>query len=121
MRLPFGNVTQQLLNNYVINIGTVMMKKKLFKNYKFNEKFEIIGDFDLFIKLSLKYDFYSIQEPLSYYRIHNNNFSNKFKLHALELNNWLKKNKNFFKRKKISLLNQSIYLQKLRLKNFLSL
>ena len=121
MRLPFGNVTQQLLNNYVINIGTVMMKKKLFKNYKFNEKFEIIGDFDLFIKLSLKYDFYSIQEPLSYYRIHNNNFSNKFKLHALELNNWLKKNKNFFKKKKISLLNQSIYLQKLRLKNFLSL
>ena len=31
-----------------------MLKKSLFKNLKFNEFYEIIGDFDLFIKLSFK-------------------------------------------------------------------
>ena len=67
-----------------------MIKKSVLKKFKFNENYEIIGDFDLFIKLSLKYMFLSIQEPLSYYRLHDNNFSRKYSLHASELQSWIK-------------------------------
>ena len=62
-KLPSGKISQSLLDKYEINIGTVMIKKSVLKKFKFNENYEIIGDFDLFIKLSLKYMFLSIQEP----------------------------------------------------------
>ena len=51
-KLPSGNITQTLLNDYFIGILTVMIRKKILQNYKFNKKFEIIGDYDLFLKLS---------------------------------------------------------------------
>ena len=43
--------------------------------------------------------FLSIQEPLSYYRLHDNNFSRKYSLHASELESWIKKNQSILKRK----------------------
>ena len=39
--------------------------------------YEIIGDYDFFLKLSLKEKFYSIQNPLATYRHHGKNFSLK--------------------------------------------
>ena len=44
--------TQSLLNDYNIGILTVMIERKILLKNKFNKKYEIIGDFDLFIKLS---------------------------------------------------------------------
>ena len=41
----------------------------------FNEKFNIIGDFDLFFKLSQKYLIGYIEKPLAFYRIHPDNLS----------------------------------------------
>ena len=43
--------------------------------------------------------FLSIQEPLSYYRLHDNNFSRKYSLHASELESWIKKNQSILKKK----------------------
>ena len=37
-----------------------MMKKKIFDNKKFDDKYNIIGDFDFFINLSLE-EFFCIQ------------------------------------------------------------
>ena len=119
-KLPSGKISQSLLDKYQINIGTVMIKKSILKKFNFNENYEIIGDFDLFIKLSLKYMFLSIQEPLSYYRLHDNNFSKKYSLHASELESWIKKNQSILKRKKISISNQIHYLYKLKIKNFIN-
>ena len=48
-KMPSGNITQALLNDYKIGIGSVFMNKKLFKNDKFNNKYNIIGDFDFFL------------------------------------------------------------------------
>ena len=121
MKLPTGKITQKLLHKYEINVGTIMISKDIFKKFKFNEKFEIIGDFDLFIKLSLKYRFLSIQSPLSYYRLHKKNFSNNFKLHARELNNWINKNKIIFKKRGLDISKQVIYLYKLKLKSIINL
>ena len=70
--MPSGDITQNLIEDYLIGILTTMIDKKiLIKNF-FNPNYDIIGDFDLFLRLSTKYDFHSIQNPLAIYRVHNN-------------------------------------------------
>ena len=92
--LPSGFLTQFLLNNYVIGISSVLLKKEIFKSYKFNPNYQIIGDFDFFLKLSLKYKFFPIQSPYMIYRFHNENFTNKnIKIYLNELITWFKTNK----------------------------
>ena len=76
-KLPEGFITQELLNNYCIGILTVMIRKEIFLKNKFDKSYNIIGDFDLFLRLSKKYEIKSIQKPLSYYRNHNENLSKK--------------------------------------------
>ena len=93
--LPEGNISQILLNDYCIGILTVMIDKKILKKNLFNNRFNIIGDFDLFFKISKKYEIKCIQSPLAYYRTHENNYSNlRLKEYFMEINDWLKKNKN---------------------------
>jgi glycosyltransferase involved in cell wall biosynthesis len=93
--LPDGKITQKLLINY--NIGgilTALCKKKIFQTKKFIGKYEIIGDFDFFVDVSLSSFFGCIQEPLAYYRIHGSNTSlRKIHLYIQELESWLKNNK----------------------------
>ena len=73
--MPSGKITQSLLNDYKLGILSVFINKKLFKNNKFDKKYNIIGDFDFFIRLSLKEKFYCINKPLAIYRNHDTNFS----------------------------------------------
>ena len=105
--LPKGKITQNLLDNYYVGIITVMIKRNILKKNKFNNKFQIIGDFEYFIRLSQYYKFCSIDKPLSIYRVHSSNLSSlKSKLYVEELRYWLtlsknlKKKYNFFKIKK---------------------
>ena len=97
-----------------------MLKRSIFKKFKFNEKYDIIGDFDLFIRLSLKYNFLSIQKPLSTYNIHGENLSLK-KIHKYinELQNWIKVKErtlpNYLNFKKLKL-----YLIKLKIKKMIT-
>ena len=88
-----GKVTQKLLDDFKMPILTVLFKKKIFKKYKFNKRYNIIGDFDLFTKISLKEKILSTQEPLAYYRIHQSNMSTRrLDLNISELENWITKN-----------------------------
>ena len=90
-KLPNGLITQDLLDNYKIGILTVMIKKRLFKKLKFNEKFNIIGDFDLFTRVSINNEIDCIQNPLAFYRIHNNNYTQKnLSIYNKELKIWIK-------------------------------
>ncbi len=115
--LNSGKITQNLLDNYTIGILTVLMEKSIFINNKFNSKYNIIGDFDLFLKISLKNHIGYIHRPLATYRLHNNNYSNKnLKQHIIEVENWLYKNEEIFKKKGYKLFQQKIYLFKLRIK-----
>jgi len=92
--LPKGNITQNLLDNYCIGILTIMIHRKIFQQNKFNERYDIIGDFDLFLKLSKKHEISAIQRPLATFRVHNKNFSSRnLGLYLEELNFWLKKNR----------------------------
>lgn len=116
--LPEGKITQALLNDYFLGILTVMMKRDLFKKYKFNNKYNVIGDFDLFIRLSIKYKFYCTQEPLAIYNVHGSNYSVK------NLKNYICELKRWFKENKIGLLSDynlikfRVYILKLIIKNY---
>jgi hypothetical protein len=96
--LPEGIIYEKLLKNYLLAIGTVLIKKDTYfkrKNF-FNAKYNIIGDFDFFTKLSKHFYFACIQRPLSIYRIHEESFSNKnYQMHINELKFWIKIQKAF--------------------------
>lgn len=86
-------IFKSIFKNYKLGINTLSFKREIFDNYKFDERFHMIGDFDLVIKL-LNYKFYHINEYLSYYRNHQNNETNKKKyLHIRELKKWYCNNK----------------------------
>ena len=118
-QLSSGIITNSLLKNYTIGILTVMMEKNLFKKYKFNKNFNIIGDFDLLTRISLKHPFYKIDKTLAYYRSHENNFFKiKKKDYISELKYWIKINKRMFKDNNIKLIHPWITLKKLQIKRF---
>jgi glycosyltransferase involved in cell wall biosynthesis len=127
-KLPKGVIYEELLKNYFLGIGTVLIKKDIFikrKNF-FNERFNIIGDFDNFIRISKNNYFSCVNRPLSIYRIHKKSFSNKnYKMHVDELKFWVKtnyslnKNLLFFVKQKI--LYMEIILNLLNKKYILSL
>ena len=70
-----------------------MIDRKIFEKNKFNERYDIIGDFDLFLRLSKKYKISVIQSPLATARVHSRNFSSNIGLYLEELNFWLRKNR----------------------------
>ena len=112
--------TQKLLDNYDVGILTVMLKKNLFKKHKFNDNFEIIGDFDLFLTLSLKYELGYLKKSLATYRMHEHNLSKKkLGIHVDELQHWIKKKKKEKKYKNFSFKKQEFNLKILKIKKLL--
>ena len=118
-KMPSGKITQSLLNDYKLGILSVFMNKKLFKNNKFDKKYNIIGDFDFFIRLSLKEKFYCINKPLAIYRNHDTNFSKRTSLYSKEMNYWAIKNTHRFEKLNYSLKRFKYMHLKLKLKNFI--
>tara|TARA_B100001057_G_scaffold473276_1_gene537570 strand:+ start:38351 stop:39157 length:807 start_codon:yes stop_codon:yes gene_type:complete len=117
--LPYGFITKKLLSDYKLGILTVCLEKSLFKKFYFNNNYNVIGDFDFFINISLTEKIGCIQEPLAYYRMHSNNYSSKHaKLHIKELSNWLKNNSFLKTDYNFSLFYQKFYVLKLKVKYF---
>jgi glycosyltransferase involved in cell wall biosynthesis len=119
--LPSGAITQKIIDNYKVGILTVMLNKSLFKKIKFKNTYSIIGDFDLIVRLSLKFKIGCIQEPLAYYRVHNSNFSRNYKLHIEELIDWLKKNRSIMQKNSFILNSIRKQIGVLMLKNYIKL
>ena len=80
-------------------ILSVMIKKNIFNQIKFDNRYSIIGDFDFFVRLSLIKSIAAIQEPLAYYRVHDSNLTtNRIDLNIKELESWVSektKNKDY--------------------------
>ena len=120
-KLSSGFITQKLLENYSIGILTVMLEKSIFEKKSYSKKFNIIGDFDFFIKISISYKIACINKPLAIYRVHGENYSLKnLEQYITELSYWIKKNKNKLKKKNFILLSQYILLFKLKIKFMLN-
>ena len=70
--------------------------------YGFDINYEIIGDYDLVLRLASNWELAALQEPYSYYRWHGENLSRKkMSLNNSELLSWIKKmskNKIFYKK-----------------------
>jgi len=109
--LKSGYIYNFLAVNYVVTISSLVIKKKIFKEVSlFNPKYNIIGDFDLVMKISKNKNAYAIQEPLLEIRIHGNNFLDKNrKMFFKEFYDW------YFKQKKDEYFkcNQKYFLKKL--------
>ena len=95
-KLIKGIIDKKILSNYKIGIITSMIRKDLLIDNKiyFEKKYNHIGDFDLFIKLSKICEFDAVQAPVATYRIHGNNLSLKNSDREIsELKSWLLENK----------------------------
>lgn len=109
--------TQDLLNDYNIGVLTAMVDRSVFKNTKFDKSFEIIGDFDFFIKMSLEIEIGFLNKTLANYRVHNFNLSlNKIDEYYAELKKWIFNNSETLKKNNLSITAQKIYLFKLWIK-----
>ena len=77
-KLPNGKIYNYLAKNYFVVISGLIIKKNLLEkeNY-FNSTYSIIGDYDLLMRISKYANAKSFDDPLVYYRIHENNFSKK--------------------------------------------
>jgi glycosyltransferase involved in cell wall biosynthesis len=88
--LPNGKIYNYLAKDYFITISGLIIKKEIFdKVGLFNKDFNIIGDFDLVMRMSRKFNGHATNEPLLFYRYHKNNFSKiNIEMFFKELNKW---------------------------------
>ena len=106
-----GNQLEQILKSYNIGFLTTIFKKEIFREFKFNPKYHIIGDFDFILRILTKYKFLFIEDHLCYYRLHHKNEGKKKKLlHISELQHFININKN----KELSNIKNFKYIQNLK-------
>lgn len=76
-KLPVGNIKKELIDDYVIGSPSYVIRKKTIQSleYVFDNRFHIIGDFDLNIRIASSWKIECIQEPIAVYRIHDANES----------------------------------------------
>ena len=114
-KLPSGFILDNLLQYYFVKLSTIILKKKLIKSYKFNPKYNIIGDYDFIIKIAQNYKAISFQDSLTYIRIHAQNFShNNRDMFYKEFKDWVSKQNYqnyYFKKNKDQILKQLEYLR----------
>ena len=73
--LPTGFITNSLFDNNFISIGAVMISKELLINNLFNPKYNLLGDFELWIRISVKTQFVFLNNIVEHSRVHDNNTS----------------------------------------------
>lgn len=67
--------TNELIYRNTISIGCVMIETKLLKSEKFDSYYDLLGDFDLWIRISQKTYIKYLPKVLEHSRVHNNNLS----------------------------------------------
>ena len=73
--------TKRLVESYNIGMSAALFKSGFIKelNFRFDNRFSLIEDFDFFIRIAANSSVYYIQEPLMRYRCHSNNLSHSDK------------------------------------------
>ncbi|MDB4229128.1 glycosyltransferase [Paracoccaceae bacterium] len=97
--LPSGFVLNEQLKSYTVGMLTIMVRRSSLDNldYIFDSDYQIIGDFDLVVRLAVEWKFVSIQRPSAYYRMHDNNMSKKYRhLQIMEMQQWIEKTQGQF-------------------------
>jgi|688.fasta_scaffold179769_3 glycosyltransferase involved in cell wall biosynthesis len=84
-------IQKKIINNFNASLLSLMIKRTIFENENiiFNPNYDHIGDFDFILRMSKKYKFGYINEPLATYRLHENNLTKKNRLNEIkELETW---------------------------------
>lgn len=114
-KLPSGLILNNLIEYYFVNLSTLIIKKKIIKKFRFNSNYNIIGDFDLVLRMSKNYKAMAFQDNQATIRIHSNNFShNNRKMFYEEYKNWANNqnyNNHFFKKNKKNIFLRLEYLK----------
>ena len=116
--LPRGDISKRIIFEQPITINTAIIKKSLYLSLKegFNKKFQIIGDYDFLVRVSKKCLFDCVQEPLTFYRLHEDNFTKKNReTEVKELEDWIKEIQNIdhlLSNKELKLINELILYKK---------
>ena len=80
---------------------------------RFDERFSIVGDFDLFLRLSKICLFQSIQKPLAFYRLHSKNLLTQSKGKEIEeIEIWLRENQSNLSQSQTKKLQKDIDFRK---------
>ena len=89
-KLKSGKIFHFLAKKYLVKISTLILRKKIFdQESKFNSSFNIIGDFEYVMRMSYKYNFLAVQDPLACIRFHEGNFMNlNRKMYFVEYKTW---------------------------------
>ena len=95
---PSGYITNELLHKYVVALLTIIVRRSVLECVNnFDSKYHIIGDYDLSMKISLKWKIQCLQEPIAFYRFHDGSESSKGKDRYIdELILWSNENHNLF-------------------------
>ena len=114
-KLPTGYILGELIDYYFVKLSSIIIKKKLVKNFSFNSNYNIIGDYDFILRIAKIYKGMAFQNKLVNIRIHKDNFShNNRRMFYTEFKNWIN-NQDFkneiFKEKKVKLLLKLEYLK----------
>jgi glycosyltransferase involved in cell wall biosynthesis len=113
-KLKSGLIYDFLAHDYLVAISSLIIRKDvLIKNNFFRKKYNIIGDFDLVMRISKKNKASAIQKPLSLIRIHDINYSNiNKKIFFKEYRDWFLNEKRdlFFSKNKKHFFKRLLYL-----------
>ena len=111
---PKGFILDDLLKDYCTGLVTLVIRKSFLDNNQpaFDGSFNIMGDFDLMIRMSSKYKFECVDKPIASWRSHWKNESLLKKNDQVkELRIWSKKMENYpiiFNNKNFSHINNKI-------------
>ena len=117
--LPKGNVRSSIIKGQSATILTAIIKKTEYSKLKvgFDKNYQIIGDYDFFIRISEKILFDCVQDPLVYYRLHEDNFTkNNRQIEIRELEEWfsqMKKIESFFSIDQSKMIHELILYKKI--------
>ncbi len=117
--LPSGYILDYLIKEYVVGMMTIMIRKEIFLNYKyqFNENISILCDLDLVLKISSKFKIDCCNVIIAHKRLHSDNTFNKNKNEILEqyteIYNYLYNKPDIFKRKSVDFFKDRILYESL--------
>ena len=117
--LPSGDISSKIISEQPATINTALIKKSEYFNLEegFDKNYQIIGDYDFFVRISKNCLFNCSQKPLTFYRLHKDNFTKKNRdIEISELEQWIQKiekKNSYLSNKDIILINELILYKKI--------
>jgi glycosyltransferase involved in cell wall biosynthesis len=77
--IPTGWVLNDFLKNYFVGLLTLVVRRAALESlsYACDPRYHIMGDFDLVVRLAIHWRLDCVQEPVAYYRRHDNSETSK--------------------------------------------